>query len=111
MKRGRPKTDPDQFILLLQKKSLLKYKDVIWTYKNSFIDYLQYEEEPNKYMVQSIKAFNQLDEWKQNWWILYIYYKRDFYKTMQTEMQISRQDLMPVIFRIKKEIKTNIKNQ
>ena len=107
MTKGRPKIVYSEQALLLKKTSLSKYNDVIQMYKNQYIDYLIYEETPNRNIVAAIKAFQRIAEWKQNWYIVYLFHNKNFNELCENT-QTKKEDVKQLIKQIKKQIKTNL---
>lgn len=117
VKRGRPKYENTEDMLIIKKKSLSKYAEIIDMYKHHFIDYIEeYEDRKNcddifdereqldRNTKQCLEGFMKLSDWKQNLFIVWLYYKKKF-NEMATELNVDRYTLIRTINKIKKEVK------
>lgn len=98
MSKGRPKK-----IKPIEELTFTSFQDDITLFRNYLIDSLEDEECSNK---QYIEKFLNLEQWRQNIFIVYMLNKdkKFTFKALAELLQVDKNELMRVIRDIKKEL-------
>lgn len=98
MSKGRPKK-----IKPIEELKFTSFQDDITLFRNYLIDSLEDEECSNK---QYIEKFLNLEQWRQNIFIVYMLNKdkKFTFKALAEMLQVNKNELMRVIRDIKKEL-------